>query len=101
MENRVVNTSSEPTSVDTAASAACTRSGAFALLLTVTLSLLIPYWMQRRNEVALGNYISYRANLANQIETLDENPVWKTYKDSNKNAELMSMAELMKVSLGS
>ena len=101
MKNRLVNKSSEPTSVDTAASAACTRSGAFALLLTVTLSLLIPYWMERRNEVALANYISYRLNLANQIETLDENPLWKEYKASNKTAESMSIAELMKVSVES
>jgi hypothetical protein len=101
MADALRNSSSEPTSVDTAASAACTRSGAFGLLLTVALSLLIPYWMQRRNEVALGNYIAYRANLANQIETLDDNPPWKEYKDSNKTAESLSIAELMKVSVES
>jgi len=99
MANALRNSSSEPTSVDTAASAACTRSGAFALLLTVTLSLLIPYWTARRNEVALGNYIAYRANLANRIETLDENPLWKEYKALNKTAELISIAELMNVSV--
>lgn len=90
----------DPTKADTAASDSCARSGAFALLLTVTLSLLIPYWMERRSEEALGNYIAYRLNLANQIETLDENPVWKEYKVSNKTAESMSIAELMKASLG-
>ena len=90
--------STEPTSLDTAASAACTRSGVFALLLTVTLSLLIPYWMDRRNEEALGNYISHRQNLANRIETLDENPIWKEYKAFNGTADSMSISELMKVS---
>jgi len=101
MANALRNSSSEPTSVDTAASAACTRSGAFGLLVTVTLFLLIPYWMQRRNEDALSKYIVYRANLANQIEMLDENPLWKEYKASHKTAESMSIAILMKVSVES
>lgn len=99
MQNGSVNNSGEPTKVDTTASAACTQSGAFALLLTVTLSLLIPYWMERRNEVALGRYVSYRGNLANQIEALDDNPIWQKYKASNKAAESMSIAELMEISI--
>lgn len=99
MANNLRSSSSEPTSVDTAASAACTRSGAFGLLLTVTLSLLVPYWVERRNEDALGKYISDRANLANQIERLDEDLLWKEYNASNKAAESMSIAELMKVSV--
>ena len=99
MTNGLTNNSSEPTKVDTAASESCTRSGVFALLLTVTLSLLVPYWVERRNEDALGKYISDRVNLANQIERLDEDLLWKEYKASNKAAESMSIAELMKVSV--
>jgi hypothetical protein len=99
--NALPETLSEPTKLDTSASDSFTRSGTFALLLTVILSLLIPYWIERRNEMALGAYIAYRANLANQIETLDENPVWKEYKASNKDAELMSIGQLLKASLAS
>ncbi len=92
--------STEPTKVDTAASESCTRSGVFALLLTVSLSLLIPYWAERRNEEALGKYISFRQSLANGIEMLDENPIWKDYKAFDKAAESKSISELKKVSKG-
>jgi len=92
--------STEPTKVDTAASESCTRSGVFALLLTVSLSLLIPYWTERRNEEALGSYISSRQDLANRVETLDANPIWKDYKAFDSAAQSKSISELIKLSRG-
>jgi hypothetical protein len=50
--------------IDEAASNACTRSGAFVLLLSVVLWLLIPFWLDKPNEIALGRYLTYRFNLA-------------------------------------
>jgi hypothetical protein len=43
----------EPTKVDMAASEACVRSGAFALLLSVALFLLVPSWREQPNYAAL------------------------------------------------
>ncbi len=87
------------TEVDKAASAACTRSGAFALILTVTLSLLITNWIQRKDELAFANYTNYRLVLANQIENLDQNPLWKTYTTQHDNVDSMTIRQLMSAKL--
>jgi hypothetical protein len=42
-----------------AAPEACTRSGAFALALSVVLILLMPSWINRPAEIALAHYIGY------------------------------------------
>jgi len=87
-----------PTSVpppDIANSKACTQSGAFALLLSVAILLLIPHWWQRPWEIALAAYISDRANLANELATLDDNPTWQKYQNANKSADSTPFEQLL------
>jgi hypothetical protein len=89
---------SEPTAADRASSDACTRSGAFALLLSVVLLSLIPYWLERPKRIALGDYLIDRLNLAISLEKLDDDPVWRRYEDSHAAAESTSIANLNKES---
>jgi hypothetical protein len=81
--------------VDDAASKACTQSGTLALLLSVAVLVLIPRWLERPREVALGKYIAYRINLAAELDTLDANPAWQDYRSSQESADLMSIAQLL------
>jgi len=90
-----------PTSVpppDIANSKACTQSGAFALLLSVAILLLISHWWQRPREIALAAYISDRANLANELATLDDNPIWQKYQNANKSADSTPFEQLLEKS---
>jgi hypothetical protein len=87
--------STEPKGLDTVASDACTRSGAFALLLSLALFALIPYWMQRPVEVALANYLANRVNLSIYVSGLNDDPVWQKYRASQPTAESMSIAQLL------
>jgi hypothetical protein len=87
----------EPTKIDTAASDSCTRSGTFALLLSLALISLLPYWLQEREEIALGRYLALRLNLASAIETLDDDSQWQQYKTSQEQAESISIEQLLKV----
>ncbi len=82
-----------------AASATCTRSGAFALLLSVALFTMIPYWLHRADQIALANYVALRLTLQGAVETLDGSVNWKIYRGSNPEAESMTIAELLKVHL--
>ena len=91
--------SREPNSLDKFASDACTRSGAFALLLSLVLFALIPYWMRRPTDMALGNYLANRVNLSMYVDGLDDDPVWQKYRASQSNAESMSIAELLDASV--
>lgn len=77
----------EPTKIDLAASAACTKSGAFALALSLVLLFLIPYWEQRPSELALADYVMFRALLSMDLDQLDQNPIWTCYKESHPEAE--------------
>jgi len=85
---------SEPTEVDRAASAACIRSGTFALLVCVALFLLVPYWKNAANYAALGKYVFHRLNLADALDSLDENILWQKYKETHEAAESMSIGQL-------
>src|SRR4030042_2207580 len=89
----------EATKMDVAASAACTRAGTFALLLSLFLLALIPFWEQEREEIALGQYLALRLNLAISINQLDDNPYWQQYKTSHEAAESTSIEKLLKVSV--
>jgi hypothetical protein len=82
--------------VDENASDSCTRSGAFALLLSLALFSTIPYWLQTRDDAVLGRYISLRLSLATAVDQLDDSVNWKNFKASNKEAESMSIAQLLK-----
>jgi len=94
VSNALPNNSSEQTKADATVSDACTRSGALALLLSVALCLLIPAWAQRKKEVAFGRYLAYRFNLQLSVDTLNEDPVWRTLRDSNRDAESIALAQL-------
>lgn len=89
----------DPAAVETASSEACTRAGAFALLLSIVLFLLIPYWLDRPKRDALRDYLTDRMNLALQIEKLDDDPRWQNYKSADSTLESHSIAELMKSSV--
>lgn len=91
------NAADEPTKVDTAVSDACTRSGAFALLLSVVLFLLIPSWAQRKDEIALGRYLTHRVNLSLSLGALDDNPYWQKLVESKAAADSLSLEQLLDV----
>ena len=86
-----------PTKIDTAASDACSRSGAFALLLSLALLSVIPYWSERQNDIALGRYVSLRLSLETAVELLNDNFYWQKYKSSNEAAESASVLKLLDV----
>ena len=87
-------TNTDPAKVDTTASEACTRSGTFALLLSVVLFLLIPYWLHQGRDIAVRKYRAYRYNLTFYLEMLDDDPFWQKYSASHDAAESMSIAQL-------
>lgn len=87
----------EPTKADEAASEACTRSGAVILLLFVALLLLIPYWIRRPINIALGRYVAIRHELAVTLGELQDDPFWQGYLASHPSAESMSIAQLAKL----
>jgi len=84
----------EPAGVDRASSDACTRSGGFALLLSIALLLLIPYWSDRPKMEALGLYLTSRFNLMVDLQSLDDEPFWQEHPDAYAKAESMSIEQL-------
>jgi hypothetical protein len=88
------NDPQDPTKVDTTASQACTRSGAFALVLSAVLFVLVASWVHRTSETALAQYITYRFNLQMTIERLDDNPVWQKFTKSNGTIVSTPLAQL-------
>jgi hypothetical protein len=91
------NTSGKLEEAGVAASANCSHSGAFALLLSLALFTMVPYWLHRAEQVALANYVALRLSLIGAVETLDGSTNWNTYEKSNPGAESMSIAQLLKV----
>jgi hypothetical protein len=85
----------ESTGIDKASSDACTRSGAFALLLSIALLLLIPYWLDRPKKEALAQYLTDRLDLAIALQSLEDEPWWQEYPSSQSRAESMSIAQLI------
>jgi hypothetical protein len=85
----------EPNALDIASSSACTRSGAFALLLSLALASLIPYWLELKEDAVLGKYLSLRLELATQIELLDDSGTWQEYRASHGDAESTPLAQLV------
>jgi hypothetical protein len=80
--------------IEDIASGTCTRAGAFALLLTIALSSLIPLWWRRPYERALGKYIAARVNLALSLEELRDDPYWQLYEKEHNNAVSTSISQL-------
>jgi len=90
--------SGDPGKVETTVSEACTRSGAFALLLTVVLFLLAMYWIEEKRDEAAAEYVADRINLAMYLDTLDEDRIWQEYERTHPDAESMPMSQLLHVS---
>ena len=86
-----------PTKMDTTASDLCTRAGAFALLLSMALISLIPYWLQEPAEISLVRYLSLRFNLITAIKQLDNDFYWQKHKVSHEAAESTSIEQLLEV----
>lgn len=84
-------------SLEKTASDSCTRAGSFALLLSLALISLTPYWPQQRREIALHQYLVLRLNLATCLEELEVSPQWQQYKKSVPNAASLPMEQLLKV----
>jgi hypothetical protein len=89
----------EPSSVDAAASEACTKSGAFAVLLSLILVSLFFAWWQSQYENELGRYLSLRLNLVTALEALDNDVYWRAYKEREPKAESKSLEELLALPL--
>lgn len=89
----------EVAKMDTVTSHACTRSGTFALLLSMALFSLIPYWLQEPAKISLGRYVALRLNLVAAINQLDDNIPWHIYKQevSHEVAESMPIEQLLEV----
>ena len=87
-------------SVEMAASRACTQSGAFALLLSLALLLLIPNWLQRPRETALARYVTYRQMLSVKMDDLDADPRWQSYRDTDGAADSKPIAEIVWLPVG-
>ncbi len=87
----------EPSKADEAASEACTKSGAVILLLFVALLLLIPNWVRRPIDTALGRYVAIRSQLAISLDELNDDPFWQRYVASHPAAESTSIAQLVKL----
>jgi len=81
--------------IDKASSEACTRAGAFALLISVLLFLLGVYWYNRRAEEALAEYTTRRSNLAMFLEELQNDPIWQRYLESHPDADRMPLNQLI------
>ncbi len=87
----------EPTKIDTAASDSCARSGAFALLLSLALVSMIPYWLQVKEDIAVSRYLFLRLSLVTAVDLLNEAVTWQKYKTSEEAAESIPMAQLLEV----
>jgi hypothetical protein len=86
--------SAEEKNVDEATSSACTKSGALAMLISVALLCLIPYWQHRPAEIALARYVTSRVLLDMNLDQLDQNPAWQYYRESHGDAEVISISHL-------
>jgi hypothetical protein len=97
----VRNGLSDPTKVDIAASESCSRSGTFALLLSLALFAVTPYWLDKPRDIALGSYVALRLNLAAAVQQLDDSVNLRLYRTSNPAAESMTIAQLLEVRVAS
>jgi hypothetical protein len=57
--------------------------------------LLVPYWKEQPRYTALAQYLADRVNLASAIESLDDDPIWQKYKNSDETADSMPIAQLL------
>jgi hypothetical protein len=81
--------------IDKIASEACTRSGAFALLVSVLLLVLCISLQGRKADRALADYIAARENLVMFIDELPKDQMWQKYAESHSDADQKPLAQLM------
>jgi hypothetical protein len=90
----------ETSKLETTASEACTRAGAFALLLSVALASIIPVWTHRKEGLIVGRYIALRLTLVAALDALDDDKLWQGFKLTN-DTESMSLEQLVKIQINS
>jgi hypothetical protein len=83
-----------PNDLETAASTACGRAGAFALLIALALASICPEWMRQRDLAALAEYMTWRVRLVLAIEYLDSDEIWQNYLEASPHAEHQTIKEL-------
>ncbi|MGA2814402.1 MAG: hypothetical protein ABSG16_23645 [Candidatus Acidiferrum sp.] len=81
--------------IDKVSSEACTRSGAFALLVSLVILLLCPYWEGRKSDAALASYLTNRLNLAVSLESLQNDAVWMEYAQSHPKVDQETLNSLV------
>jgi hypothetical protein len=81
--------------VNKVASEACTRAGAFALLVSVLLFVLCVSLQERKADEALAGYVGRRLNLAMFVEELQKNQIWQNYAASHHDADQKPLAQLL------
>jgi hypothetical protein len=81
--------------IDKIASEACTRSGAFALLVSVLLLVLCVSLQGRKADRALADYVAARQNLAMFAEELQKDQIWQQYAESHTDADQKPLAQLI------
>jgi hypothetical protein len=82
--------------VNKVASEACTRAGAFALLVSVLLFVLCVTLQERKADEALAGYIAARLNLAMFLEEFQKNQTWQNYAASHPDADQKPLAQLIR-----
>ncbi len=85
--------------VNKVASEACTRAGAFALLVSVLLFVLCVSLQDRKADEALAGYVAGRLNLAMFIEELQKNQIWQNYAASHPDADQKPLAQLVRATV--
>lgn len=89
------DSSPKPIEVEKIASASCTQSGTFALLVSVVLFLLCVSWQNRKLDQALASYASARWNLAMNLEELRKDTIWQKYLAEHSDGEDKPLAQLI------
>jgi hypothetical protein len=85
--------------VNKIASEACTRAGAFALLVSVLLFVLCASLQDRKADEALAGYVASRLNLAMFVEELQKNQIWQNYAASHPDADQKPLAQLVRATV--
>jgi hypothetical protein len=94
MNGDLQNDPKEPSKVDITTSEACTRSGTFALAISLVLFALVAPWAHRPSEMALSRYLAYRYDLSSTIERLDDDPNWQKFEGQNAGLESKPLSQL-------
>ena len=78
-------------------SSACTKTGAFILLLSILIVTFSFQWHSERYKKYAFKYLQYRWALKMYLELLETNPCWESYLKDNNEAESLPIKELKKL----